>query len=360
MTTEQATIEPTVEEDSLEASLSDLLKAADAEDTVDALRKGGKEHSNVSGGVSYDTSGFTDESGKSGGGVTTDVGTLDSLMVGRMVQDGMPAEQAKALAGFLTSEGGAALLGKMGFVHNKRPTPAGKMKGYQGDKEDEEDEDEEMSAYARGYYDAMQEGLGKSGDPAGGKPGEDAKPGEGDPESFKKSFSEDTDIGDAVEASPFMEALTARTTEALDTLNKSIKGGRKKQDTVNKSVAVVMYQQGQLVKSQAAIIGELGKRLGIVEATPLPPKGATTDAEALNKSFGAGDPKVGDNLNKSQLASALSYMRFEKGIDTIGGQKTGELACRAESGDVTEETLDYAKKYLQTHPAQAQEALTYQ
>ena len=334
--------------------MTDLLKAADAEDTVSALRKGGKEHSNVSGDVSYDVSGFSDERGKKGGGVTTDVGTLDSLMVGRMVQMGFDAGDAQKMAGFLTSEAGASMLGKMGFVTNGRPGPSGstgKMKGYQEDDEDDEDdEDEEMTAYARGYYDAMNEHMGKSEDYSD----------DDDSESFQKSFADDSDIADAVEASPFMESLTARTTGALDALNKSIKGGRNKQNEVNRAIAGAMYQQGQLVKSQQGIISELGKRLGIVESTPLPPKGMTTAAGAMHKSFGAGDPRPGDNLNKSELASALSYMRFEKGIDKINGQETGQLACRAESGDTDQGTLDYVKKYLATHPQLANEAITYQ
>ena len=352
MTIENATPgEQTTDEDALEASLTDRLKAADAEDTVDALRKGGKEHSNVSGGVNYDHSGFEDESGKSGGGVTTDVGTLDSLMVGRMVQMGFDPGDAQKMAGFLTSEAGAGLLGKMGFVHNSRPGPKGKMAGYQGDEDGDEDEDEEMTAYARGYYDAMNEHMGKSEDGA-----DDGDGGE----SFKKSFADDGDIADAVEASPFMESLTARTTEALDTLNKSIKGGRKKQDTVNRAVAGAMYQQGLLVKSQQRVISALGERLGIVETAPLPAKGATAPADAMRKSFGAGDGNPGENLNKSELASVLSYMRFEKGVDKINGQNTGELACRVESGDVDQDTIDYAKKFLTTHPNLAAEAIAYQ
>ena len=323
---------------------------------MEAIRKGGgggEAHSGSGGGVSYDTSGFSDERGKKGGGVTSDVGGLDSMMVGRMVEAGFTPEAAQTMVGFLIGESG--LLGKMGFVHPKRPTPGG-MKGKQENGEEEEDENE-MSGYARGYYAAMQE-LGKSEDGSG-----DGKGGEGGEgvESFAKSFAENPDIAEAVDASPFMEGLTKSTTDALDILHKSIRSGRRKQDEVNAAMATAVYQQGQLVKSQQAIITELGTRLGIVEKTPNPPKGATSKegAQVMSKAFGAGDGQP-EALNKAQLASALSFMRFEKGMEKINGQPTGELACRVESGDVDTSTLEYVQKYLATHPNEAQEAISYQ
>jgi hypothetical protein len=335
--------EQTVGTDDLQKALEQLVKVADAEDVVAEMRKGG--------GVNYDTSGFSDESGKSGGGVTTETGSLESMLIGKMGELGLNALQAGGLIGMMKEKG---------FLESNRPAPkkmSGKKKGDdEGDDDDEGEEGEEMTAYARGYMDAMN----KKGDDT--EKSEDSADDDEESESFSKSFREDKDIDQAVDASPFLEALTARTTEALDGLHKSIKAGRADQGNINKALASALYQTGKLVKSQSRVIDELGKRLGMVESQPAPAKGATNPARAaaLTKSFGAGGESA-MSLSKSELVNTLSYLRFEKGMDRIEGMPIGELAVFAESGgEIRKDVLDFVTKYVSTHPNEREQAFRYQ
>jgi hypothetical protein len=329
MTTENN--EPTIEESALDLSLDALLKAAGAEDTVDQLRKGGQVYS-----------GFNDERGKQGGGgaSSSDAGGLDNMMIGKLIAKGMPEVMARQVAGDMMG-----LLNESGMIGRKN-----------GDDDEDEDEDEdEMTAYARGYMEASKK-FGKSDD------FEDYDDGD---ESFAKSFREDEDIEPAVDASPFMDQLVARTTGALDGLNKSMKAGRAQQGKVNVAMARAVAQQGLLLKSQNNVIDELAKRLGMVESQPATaPKGARSapEAQALAKSMpgehGTGNPP--EALNKGQAAKVLSYMRFEKGMETIEGEATGQAACRAEAGGILSKSVDaYINKWLATHPNEREAALNY-
>lgn len=316
--------EPTLTEDALQASLDQLIKAAGAESAVSQLKKGGIVNS-----------GFEDERGKQGGGQASgsDAGGIEEMMIGKMVAGGMSQESAQALFGMMKEQG---LIGRQ-------------VEGEEEEEEEEEGEDGEgMNAYARGYYDAKKSMSGK------GQPMR---------KSFAEQFSDEPDLAQAVDASPFLEALTARTTQALDGLAKSLERTEGRQGKVNQAMASAVYQLGTLVKSQSNVIKELGKRLNIVEATPSAPKGArtVTGAQAMHKGLGSGGgegaPEV---LTKSQAAGVLSYLRFEKGMQTIDGEATGQLACMAEGGGTLKKSVhDYLHKYLATHPNERQAALNY-
>lgn len=317
--------EPTVSEDALEASLGELLKAADAEDVVDQLNKGGQVYS-----------GFQDERGKKGGGgaSSSDAGGLDNMMIGKLVAGGMEGEAAKAVVG--------SLFGML--------TEAGMLGKQNGEEEEEEEEDEGMTGYARGYADALAK-MGKSED----------DPSDPLNKSHGEEFREDPEIGEAVDASPFMEAITSRMTGALDGLRKSVGDHRSSQDNVNRKIAGALYQQGMLIKSQRSVIVELGNRLGIVESQPAgAPKGAPdlTGAQAMAKSVdghGAVEP-----LNKSQAGRVLSYMRFEKNIEDINGEQTGTLACMVEGGGVLSKSVqEYMHRWLTAHPNERERAINY-
>jgi hypothetical protein len=163
-----------------------------------------------------------------------------------------------------------------------------------------------------------------------------------------------------------MEAITTKVVQSLDGLKKSMKNGRDKQEGVNTAMAAAMYQMGNLVKSQSRVIDELGSRLGMVERQPAAaPKGVQNPAQAAALSKGM-PGEAGDNgggvgqLNKSEMASALSYMRFEKGMDAINGEPIGQLAAFAESGgDISKSVCEYMDKWLATHPQERAQALQY-
>lgn len=320
--------EPMVGEDALQASLDQLIKAAGAESAVSQLKKGGIVNS-----------GFEDERGKQGGGQASqsDAGGIEEMMIGKMVAGGMSQDAAAALVGFMQEQG---LMGRQAAP--------------EGDEDEDEDEgmegDEEgMGAYARGYYDAKKSMSGK---------------GEPMRKSFAEQFSEDPDLAAGVDASPWLEALTARVTQSLEGLNKSMTTQAGRQNKVNIATAAAIVQMGTLIKSQANVIKVLGQRLNIVEQTPAaPPKGARTltGAQAMHKSLEANaGGGQGQPLSKSEAASVLSYLRFQKGVADIDGTSTGQLAVFAESGGTLSKSVhEHITKYLATHPNERQAALNY-
>jgi len=327
-----------VSEDSLQASLDDLIKAAGATNAVDNLRKGGIVNS-----------GFEDERGKQGGGQgsMSDAGGVEELMIGKLVAGGMSGDAAIAAVGSMMG-----LLSEQGMLGHMSQAERDENEATGDDDDDDDDDGEGMSGYARGYYDAMQK-MGKSQD--------SSDYGEPLRKSHAETFAEDRDISEGVDASPFLEQLTANTTQALDALRKSIQTGRADQNTVNKSLAMALHQMGTLSKSQGRVVDELGKRLGMVESTPAPGKGARSlaGAQAMTKSIGSGNGE-GQALTKSQAASTLMYLRFEKGMDRIEGEPIGQLAVFAESGGTVSNNVHaYIQKWLATHPSERNQALSY-
>jgi hypothetical protein len=240
-------------------------------------------------------------------------------------------------------------------------------------KEDDEKEndDEEMTGEMQDVIADMHAYAKKKGSMEGySYPGMGKSDGaaEGGKEPMAKSmddFRQDKDIADAIDVSPYLEAMTARTADQIDGLRKSIDGGFAGQVDINRHMAAAMHQMGTLMKSQEAVIGELGKRLNIVEKQPQQPKGATsrTGAEAMAKSMpgeAGGPPASGSSLSKSELLGTLSYMNLEKKIHNIGSQKTSEAIYLLEGGNkVDDGVIAAATAFLAQNPAEAQQARTY-
>jgi hypothetical protein len=292
----------------MQSALDDLVKAADATDVVSRLQKGS--------GNNIEHSGHVDERGKVGGGRAdyADAGGLDDMMVGKLAEAGIPADMIAAFSEFV---------------------------GKASD-EDEEEEDEEEENGKMGF-----KGYKKSDDD----------------DDFRKSameqLREDTDISDAVDVSPYLEAMTARTADMIDGLRKSQDSTTQQATGVYRAQAAAMYQIGSLLKSQSAVIDVLSERLGIVERTPNAPKGATTSAVALQKSM-PGEADGNGQLLKSELLSTLNYMNLEKGIKNIGGQKTYEIVGMYEGGGALDPSaLEAAHDFLAANPKEAQAARSY-
>lgn len=307
--------EAVIDMDGLDASLDDLLKAADASDVRERLSKAVRGEHPGSSGISIAHSGHVDEGGKAGGGLAgmDDAGGIDDLMIGKLIDAGIAAGTVADFVAY--------------------------MKGKQ---EEDEEDDEEMD----GYY-------GKSDRGAGGEPLR---------KSHAQEWSDDPDISEAVDASPFMEALTMRTTQALDSLHKSMMEGQFRQNDFNGKMAKAVGSLGKLVKSQSTVIDELRKRLGIVESTPMPQKGVTSTT-GLEKSIPGGARQTGEpkQLTKSEAVSTLTFMNLHKGIKTINGHKTGELAVMLEAGgSIDEDTIAEIQRYLIAHPNEAKMAKSYQ
>jgi len=331
----------------LEASLNDLVKAADATDLVKGK---GKDW----GSVNRDYSGHNDERGKVGGGAagSGDIGGLDDMMIGKM---GETAMSALASAGFSAPQIAAFM--------------SGKAEDEGEDEEDEEDEDEdEMAGDADGSFVSHNrpEPTGKMGPPMPPFRGKAKKSGNGGGEPLSKSIDAlraDPDIGDAIDVSAYLEAVTVRVADQIDSLAKGISDGRQEQAQVNRAMAAALWQTGKLVKSQQAIIHALGVRLGIVEATPAAPKGVQSPqrAAALAKGFSgeAGGPGS-QALKKSEILGTLSYMTLEKGIREINGQKTSEVISLFEGGNViAPETVHAVESFLRQNPSEANTARPY-
>jgi len=302
-----------VDIDGLSASLDELVKAADATALVKAY-----------GGVNITSGGHTDERGATSGGYpgSGDMGALDDMMIGKMAS-------TLAAAGFSASQ----------------------IAAFMNDDDEEEDEDEdEMEGKIVGPSDSRVEPP----PPMEGK----AQPG-----YWGKSmdaFRADKDIADAVDISPYLEALTQKTAESLDSIRKSMGEGRGEQARVNKALGAAIYQIGALTKSIAQASSQLNRRLGIVEAQPASPRGATTHRQALAKSMPGEAGNGHAPLSKGELLSSLSYMNLEKGLKTINGQKTSEVIGLFEGGNViSSETVDAVNRFIATHPTEEKLARTY-
>lgn len=305
-----------IDMDGLDASLDDLLKAADSSDVKDRLEKAVRGEHPGSSGYSVVHSGHVDESGKKGGGIADmgDAGSIDDLMIGKLIDAGVAAATVSDFVAYMKAK-----------------------------QEDDEDEDEDEM---EGYY-------GKSGDDGRGEPLV---------KSHQKEFLEDGDIAQAVDASPFMEALTMRTTQSLDEMYKSLQRGQLRQQDFNSAMAKAVNKVGQLLKSRDAVIEELSKRLGIVERTPMPQKGVT-GTNGLKKSMpgGAEDTNEGEEFTKSDVVNTLTYLNLVKGERTFNGQKTGELAVMLEAGgSIDKDTIAEVQRFWATHPNEAKLAKSYQ
>lgn len=319
--------EPEVTLESIDSALDTLIKATEATDLAKAL-----------GGVAVDQGGHVDERGQTKGGYaeTGDVGSLDSMMVGRMeqalIEQGFPAA---AIAAFM-----------------------------RGKQEEEEDEDGKKKEEEREPNEPPPAGkMGKPADSSGGVgTNPRVKPTMG---KSLDAFTEDPAIANAIDVSPYLEALVQRTCEQLDGFAKSADARGEKQDDVNKSMAVAVYGIGQLMKGVAAHATRLDQRLGLVERQPNPPKGATSQPEAvaLAKGFGAhgaeGGPQPGQ-LTKGMVIATLSYLNLEKGIKQIGGRDTSELIYLYEGGgQLAPQAFNAVQRFLATNPSEAPVALSY-
>lgn len=314
----------------IEKSLGELLQAADATDML----------SKAYGGTAVDSYGHVDERGKTSGGYADggEMGGLDSMMIGKMqqalVEQGFSADQIAAF-----------------------------MRGKQSDDEDEDEEDEESAAMS-GKPAATGGGVGTN---PRVKPSESSSMNTSMGGPYGKSmdmYKSDPDIAEAVDVSPYLEAMTAKTAEQLDALNKSIGQQSAKQNKMNKAQAVAIYNVGQLAKSIASVCAALDERLGLLEQQPNPQKGHTqlTGAQPMHKSMPneAGGGGQGQPLQKSQVLSTLSYMNLEKGIKEIGGHPTSQIVGLYEAGgQLPQQALDAAYGFLQAHPHEAETALTY-
>jgi len=308
----------TVTLEGIDMALADLVKAAEATDLV----KGGGDANRV------EHSGHNDERGKVGGGRAdySDAGGLDNMMVGKMASAGIPADMIAEFGDFL----------------------AGKQKGDEEEDEDEDegDEDEENMEGMRGKRYGKSSAFDEYGEPL---------------QKSMDTFREDSDIANALDVSPYLEAMTMRTAEQIDDMRKSLHEQSSSQYEVNRRQAAALFQIGTLVKSQSAVIEALGERLGLIERTPNAPKGATSTvgARALQKSM-PGEAGRGEGLRKSELLSVLSYMNLEKGVKSIGHQRTVEAIGLLEGGGtVSEDVIRAAHDFIASNPTLEQEARSY-
>lgn len=322
MSDQQEPHEPELTFEAIEASLNELVKAAEATDLVKAY-----------GNVAVDQYGHHDERGDTSGGLAEggDIGSLDSMMIGKM-------QQSLIDAGFSADQVVAFMAGK------------------QEEEEEEEEEEGKMS--------------GKPADTSGGvgtNPRVKASGGEASGVSLKRSmdaFRGDADIAEAIDVSPFLESLVARTAEQMDGLHKSMNAQQANQFGFNRQMAAAVYQIGQLAKSSAYVLDALNDRLGLIEAQPSPQKGHTqlSGAQPVRKSFGVhgSEGAGGERLTKGEVLATLSYMNLEKGVSDIGGTPTSQIIGLFEGGgSLAPQALDAVHGFLSAHPHEADTARTY-
>ena len=153
---------------------------------------------------------------------------------------------------------------------------------------------------------------------------------------------------------------TAEAIDAVDTsISKSLGEISKRNDRVAQALVKSLTTVSTALQTQGAMISALAKRLGVVEQTPRAPKGKV--AQPIVKSgFGNGNDGGGESLTRRELCNTLTFMNLEKGLKTINGFKTSELAVAAEAGGVVAaETLEAAQRFLREHPTEAAKAKAY-
>ena len=327
--------EQTVDTSELSASLNELIKAANATKLV----KGE--------GVSIDNSGTMSDGKSSGGGQgsMSDAGGLDDLMIAKMSAAGVDAATLSAFRAFMSHE-----------------EPDADDEGGESDDDEDDEMEGKMAAPPEPPFSGGRSGGFARAPRPSPKGGTQKSKSERGLSKAMDQFRSDGDIEEALDVSPFLEAITARTAEMIDGMRKSHRAAAVDQGKVNAKMAAAMYQIGSLLKSQAQVIDTLRSRLGIVERAPVAvPRGATTQSKALAKSMPGEVGGQSKQLSKSEVVSALSYMNLEKGMREINGVRTSELVGRLEGGNVLDQgTLDAVAQFLRANPAEASSAKAYQ
>lgn len=357
----------------LESSLQDLLKAANVTD----LKKGA-----LGATIAIDSTGHHDERGEVNGGYPEqeDVGVLDSMMVGKMQQALMNAGfDVNSIAAFMGGEEGEEQEEGGEEGEDEQQMPPGRMGGAGMPPRGMPIGKKGKNPFAK--MAKMEAKLAKMrakfGAPAsteggvGTNPREEAKEGEKTTKKSMDAFAGDSAIAEAIDVSPFLQALVQQTSDQIDGLTKSLKKSRNSQADVNRALAAALYGVGQVVKSISGVTEALNERLQLVEATPMPQRGITgVDARGPQRINTSARPRLvkslpasgggGESLSKSQVLNVLSYMNLEKGIKEIGGQKTSEIACMFEGGGgLSPSVLQTVKGFLSSNPHLAPQALSY-
>lgn len=357
----------------IDRSLSDLLKAADATEVVEQLRKGDPNP--------VENSGHVDERGTVGGGRGDmgDSGSLDPMMIGKLAEAGIDAGTIADFAGFMRGKAfgrdeededeeemegkkkGKGMRGKRRASPSPSPSPSASASasssGAVGKYADR------LGAHMEAYFRERGSLKGYKRPSAASFLAPNRPSPSGGGSTTRKSmdaFRQDADVRQAIDVSPYLEAMTARTAEQLDGVTKQLRKSHRDQTGVNRAMAGALYQMGTLLKSQSEVIEELRNRLGMVERQPNQPRGVTRGAQVMHKSLpseaGAG---VGE-LRKSEVVSTLSYMRIEKGMRHVGSHDIGQAVIMLESGgQIDPEVLGAAESFLATNPREAQTARAY-
>lgn len=293
--------ETQVDVNALESAVRELTKAAGET----SLSKGGIENS-----------GTTSDGKPAGGGQTSDFGVLDDMMIGKMAAAGIDAGMISSFGQFLA-----------------------KME----DGEDEEEDEEEEAAKSAARRPAPRAARLQK--------------------SAMEQLREDPILTDNFDASDYLEHITMRVAEQIDSVRKSMTDERVGQQRFNAALAKSTVEMARMVKSQVRVINEMGKRLGIVEAAPVAqPRGATSvrSAKALNKSMPGEQGGSEHQLRKSELLATLTYINLEKGIKQIQGQRINDIVTLYEGGGVLDQaTVDFAKGWLAANPNEAELAKSY-
>lgn len=328
--------------------------AGDLNTSIEELESLAGGLSKAYGGVAIENSGTYGSEGKKGGGQpgASDIGSIDTMMIGKMVDMGAVVPTAE-LVGFMGDDPGAYGSGRMaGFMTGYQHGKAGKDMDM-GDGKDESFADGYKKGYLAGHGSVP---TAKSND-AGADPDPLAK-------SAYEALLEREGVQEAIDASQFLEELTRGVGDQIDGMRKSLHAADQDQARVNASLLKSNVAMAKALQTVVPVINELGKRLDIVERTPNPPRGATTvpGAKALAKALPgeAGAGAEGEKLSKAEVASVLTYMNLEKGQRSINGQSTAQLVAFAEAGDTIDDaTLNHVREFLKDNPKEAAMAKSY-
>lgn len=159
--------------------------------------------------------------------------------------------------------------------------------------------------------------------------------------SYQEVFSDDPELSEGYEVSPFLERYGQMTAAALDqvqsSLAKSLESHRDHTSAFNAQLAKSLMGMAQLAQSQDVMIKSLVERIDTIEQQPVPRRGVTSQSQILNKSMGGSEVGVSDQLTKSQVADTLEQMAIRGVMNTASGHRIDHAMAMLEqpSGQIT-------------------------
>lgn len=167
--------------------------------------------------------------------------------------------------------------------------------------------------------------------------------------SFAESFSNDDQLAQDYEISPFIERQSQLVAEALDSMSGQISKSQDQQENFNHALAKsmqavgrVIMDQHDLIKSQLETIENLQERLSSLENQPLPQRGVSGNYRQIKKSFDGQTPQ--NVLTPQQINAGFDLLLQKSNGGSMPLAPCGELLTHAVAAYETSGRLSQGMK----------------